>query len=211
MDWDKIDRPRKWSVTDERVSVSYGSCDAPRNDVSPACACIGCCCFICRLRHSFFALFFSKGVPRNIPIAVVDDDRTALSRKLVEMLDAAPTAYVAYVAPSMNEAERLMREGEIMAVVLIPSDFEKELLGGVPTPVEAYITGTNITVNGLLSKDPDHRDDLFRQACSCNCLRCEACQTNKRWPKSCPLDSIGMCCSILTSMTAIIWRRASCP
>ncbi len=69
------------------------------------------------------------------------------------MLDAAPTAYVAYVAPSMNEAERLMREGEIMAVVLIPSDFEKELLGGVPTPVEAYITGTNITVNGLLSKD----------------------------------------------------------
>ena len=102
---------------------------------------------------AFFALFFSKGVPRNIPIAVVDDDRTALSRKLVEMLDAAPTAYVAYVAPSMNEAERLMREGEIMAVVLIPSDFEKELLGGVPTPVEAYITGTNITVNGLLSKD----------------------------------------------------------
>ena len=101
----------------------------------------------------FFALFFSNGVPRNIPIAVVDDDRTALSRKLVEMLDAAPTAYVAYVAPSMNEAERLMREGEIMAVVLIPSDFEKELLGGVPTPVEAYITGTNITVNGLLSKD----------------------------------------------------------
>ncbi|MCX4300683.1 MAG: ABC transporter permease [Alistipes sp.] len=102
---------------------------------------------------AFFALFFSKGVPRNIPIAVVDDDRTALSRKLVEMLDAAPTAYVAYVAPSMNEAERLMREGEIMAVVLIPSDFEKELLRGVPTPVEAYITGTNITVNGLLSKD----------------------------------------------------------
>lgn len=102
---------------------------------------------------AFFALFFSKGVARNIPIAVVDDDRTALSRKIVEMIDATPTAYVAYVAPSMFEAERLMREGEIMAVVLIPSDFEKDLLGGVPTQVEAYITGTNITVNGLLSKD----------------------------------------------------------
>lgn len=102
---------------------------------------------------AFFALFFSKGVARNIPIAVVDDDRTALSRKIVEMIDATPTAYVSYVAPSMFEAERLMREGEIMAVVLIPSDFEKDLLGGVPTQVEAYITGTNITVNGLLSKD----------------------------------------------------------
>ncbi len=101
----------------------------------------------------FFALFFSKGVARNIPIAVVDNDRTALSRKLIDMIDAAPTPYVAYSAQSMVEGERLMREGVIMAVVLIPDDFEKKLLGNVPAPVEAYITGTNITVNGLLSKD----------------------------------------------------------
>lgn len=101
----------------------------------------------------FFALFFSKGVARNIPIAVVDNDRTLLSRKLIDMIDAAPTPNVAYSAQSMIEAERLMREGAIMAVVLIPADFEKKVLGNVPAPVEAYITGTNITVNGLLSRD----------------------------------------------------------
>lgn len=105
------------------------------------------------LAFGFFALFFSKGVARNIPIAVVDDDHTALSRKLAEMIDAAPTAYVAYSVQSMSEGERLMREGDIMAVVLIPSGFEKKILGNVPVPVEAYITGTNITVDGLLSKD----------------------------------------------------------
>ncbi|MDE7451349.1 MAG: ABC transporter permease [Alistipes sp.] len=102
---------------------------------------------------AFFAVFFSKGVARNIPIAVVDDDRTALSRKLVEMIDATPTAWIAYQAQSMTEAERLMRDGEVMAVVLIPYGFEKGLLGNVPVAVENYVTGTNITVNGLLSKD----------------------------------------------------------
>lgn len=101
----------------------------------------------------FFALFFSEGVARNIPIAVVDNDRTALSRKLIDMIDATPTAEVAYSLQSMAEAERSMREGAIMAVVLIPADFEKKLLGNVPAPAEAYITGTNITVNGLLAKD----------------------------------------------------------
>ncbi len=102
---------------------------------------------------AFFAVFFSKGVARNIPIAVVDDDRTSLSRKLAEMIDATPTAWIAYSVQSMSEAERLMREGEVMAVVLIPYGFEKGLLGGVQVPVENYVTGTNITVNGLLSKD----------------------------------------------------------
>lgn len=101
----------------------------------------------------FFALFFSRGVARNIPIAVVDNDHTALSRKLIDMIDAAPTPDVAYSLQSMAEGERSMREGAIMAVVLIPADFEKKVLGNVPAPVEAYITGTNITVNGLLSKD----------------------------------------------------------
>lgn len=77
------------------------------------------------IAFGFFALFFSKGVARNIPIAVFDQDHTALSRKLTDMIDAAPTAYVAYSPQSMAEGERLMREGDIMAVVLIPSGFEK--------------------------------------------------------------------------------------
>jgi len=102
---------------------------------------------------AFFAVYFSKGVARNIPIAVVDDDRTPLSRKLADVIDATPTAWIAYSAQSMAEAERLMREGEVMAIVLIPYGFEKGLLGNVQVPVENYVIGTNITVNGLLSKD----------------------------------------------------------
>ena len=102
---------------------------------------------------AFFALLFNKGVARDIPIAVLDDDHTSLSRKVTQMIDATPTALVAYEIQDMDEGERLMREGRIMAIVQIPAFFEKNILSNSQTRLENYVSGTNITVNGLLSKD----------------------------------------------------------
>lgn len=102
---------------------------------------------------SFFALLFGQGAIRNIPIAVLDQDNTSLSRKVVQMIDETPTALVAYGIQDMTEGERLMREGKIMAIVLVPPFFEKSILSNTQTHLENYVSGTNITVNGLLSKD----------------------------------------------------------
>ena len=60
---------------------------------------------------------------------------------------------VAYEIQDMDEGERLMREGKIMAIVQIPAFFEKNILSNSQTHIENYVSGTNITVNGLLSKD----------------------------------------------------------
>ena len=102
---------------------------------------------------AFFALLFNQGAIRNIPIAVLDQDNTTLSRKAVQMIDDTPTAMVAYGIQGMDEGERLMREGRIMAIVQIPAFFEKNILSNSQTRLENYVSGTNITVNGLLSKD----------------------------------------------------------
>ena len=102
---------------------------------------------------AFFALLFNQGAIRNIPIAVLDQDNTTLSRKAVQMIDDTPTAMVAYGIQGMDEGERLMREGRIMAIVQIPAFFEKNILSNSQTLLENYVSGTNITVNGLLSKD----------------------------------------------------------
>ncbi|MDE7305306.1 MAG: ABC transporter permease [Alistipes sp.] len=101
----------------------------------------------------FFAILFHKGVARDIPIAVLDEDHSTLSRKVAQMIEDTPTARVAYGIQSMTEGERLMREGRISAIVQIPAFFEKNILSNTQTHMEAYVSGTNITVNGLLSKD----------------------------------------------------------
>lgn len=102
---------------------------------------------------AFFALLFNQGVARNIPIAILDEDHTTLSRKVAQMIDDTPTAMVAYDIQDIDEGERLMREGRVMAIVQIPASFEKCILSNTQTHIENYVSGTNITVNGLLSKD----------------------------------------------------------
>lgn len=101
----------------------------------------------------FFAALFEKGIARNIPIAVLDNDHSDLSRKVTTMIGDTPSVMVAYEVQDMAEAERMMREGRIDAVVLIPFDFAKNIMSNRQTTVDAYVTGSNITANGLLSKD----------------------------------------------------------
>ncbi len=105
------------------------------------------------LSFVFFAVLVQTGVARDSPRAVLDQDRSTLSRKVTQMIEETPTALVAYGIQSMDEGERLMREGRISAVVQIPAFFEKNILSNSQTHIEAYISGSNITVNGLLSKD----------------------------------------------------------
>ena len=85
---------------------------------------------------AFFAVLLYKGVARDIPIAVVDQDNSTLSRKVTQMIDATPTAWVAYGVQGMEEAERLMLQGKIMGIVLIPDFFEKNILNNNQTHLQ---------------------------------------------------------------------------
>ncbi len=102
---------------------------------------------------ALFALLFSRGAARDMPVAVCDEDHTPLSRRLVQMIDDTPSVRVAYDVQSMIEGERLVREGRVYGVVFVPEGFEKQILSNGQTHVENYVSGTNITVNGLLTKD----------------------------------------------------------
>ena len=41
---------------------------------------------------SLITLIFSANVPRKLPVAIVDQDHTALSRKIIRMIEATPIA-----------------------------------------------------------------------------------------------------------------------
>lgn len=105
------------------------------------------------LSFLFFVVLFRSGVPHDVPVAVLDADRTPLSRQLTRMVDATPTATVAYRITDMEEGERMLREGKIDAIVSIPRNFEKDIYSNTQTHVVAYIDGVNITRNGMLNKD----------------------------------------------------------
>ena len=100
----------------------------------------------------FFAIFFSQEVVGSLPVAVVDEDNSYLSRRLVSMLRAThETAMVEEVA-NMAEARSKLLSGNVVGVVEIPNAFARNILSGTTAEVLYYDSGTNISTSSLSSK-----------------------------------------------------------
>lgn len=100
----------------------------------------------------FFAIFFSQEVVGALPVAVVDEDNTPLSRKVVSMIRATPQTSLVKEIPDMTTARSSVLQGEVVAVVEIPSGFSKSLLSGETANVVFYDSGANISTNSLTAK-----------------------------------------------------------
>lgn len=93
---------------------------------------------------------FSAGVIRDLPIAVVNQDHTALSDKVSRMVNASPTVNIIEELSDISSAQSLMRRGEISAIIVIPSDFEKDLIQGSSPTLSVYLNNVNVVAGGVL-------------------------------------------------------------
>lgn len=96
------------------------------------------------------AIFYSS-VPRKLPVAVVDQDHTALSRKTTEYINATPIAAVDASLLSLDEARNAMKEGRLDAVVFIPQGTEKNIYKGGHSNIALYLNNANVIKGSLLN------------------------------------------------------------
>ncbi len=78
---------------------------------------------------------------RNLKLAVLDQDRTAESRRLVESFTASGYFTVAARLDRVEEAEPLLQRGRARMVLVIPPGFARELAAGRSAPVQALVDG----------------------------------------------------------------------
>jgi ABC-2 type transport system permease protein len=83
---------------------------------------------------------------RNIPLAVVDLDRSASSRRLLDAYRAADYFRLAFDVDSEDQLRQLIDGGEARAGLIIPADFNERLLGGATAPVSFVIDGSDPSV-----------------------------------------------------------------
>jgi ABC-2 type transport system permease protein len=95
---------------------------------------------------------FQKGVVKEIPIAVVNQDQSSLSIKIENNLNAASEVSVVQIVPDMFQAKEAMERAEIEAIVLIPEGTEKSVLAGAEAAVPIFINGSNVLKAGLLQR-----------------------------------------------------------
>ena len=102
----------------------------------------------------FYPQPYLNQILRKIPIAVVDNDLSELSRRIVQTLDASGAVKVAMRADTLPQARAALDRGDVFAVVGIPPETERDVLKGTAVHVPIYADATYLfifrtTANGI--------------------------------------------------------------
>ena len=83
---------------------------------------------------------------RKLPIAVVDNDLSDLSRQIVETLDASGALSVAVRARTLADARTAIYRGKAFAAVEIPAGTERDMLKGITAHIPVYADATYLFI-----------------------------------------------------------------
>jgi ABC-2 type transport system permease protein len=83
---------------------------------------------------------------RKLPIAVVDNDLSDLSRRIVEALDASGALSVAVRARTPAEAHAAIDRGKAFAAVEIPAGTERDVFKGITAHIPVYADATYLFI-----------------------------------------------------------------
>lgn len=85
-----------------------------------------------------YSFIYTNEVVREVPIVVVDDNRSSLSREFLRDLDASPDVEIVSYCANMQEAQLHIKHREAYGIVYVPRDFTLRLSRGEQVAVSAY-------------------------------------------------------------------------
>ena len=96
---------------------------------------------------------FWVGMPRGLPIAVLDGDHSSVSRQLLRLLDASPGLRVAARPADEREGQALLRQGAVYALLAVPEGFASEIKRGRAGRTVLLHNAQFATHSGLIQRD----------------------------------------------------------
>lgn len=130
-----------------------------------------------------YSYVYTNEVVREVPVAVVDESHSELSRELLRKMDASPDMKIVAYCDNLSAAQEMIRRQEVYGIVRIPSDFTRELWKGNQAPIGLYcdmssmlyykallLTATNVSlevnknikVNHYLPSTTDRQAEITR-------------------------------------------------
>lgn len=99
------------------------------------------------------AWIFSGGVPRDLPLTLVDADQSSTSRQLARLVDAAPGVAITRAAPDLNAADADLRRRDSYGVLYIPLGFGGDLSRGANTELALQYNAQWVNHAGQVSSE----------------------------------------------------------
>lgn len=103
------------------------------------------------LAPAFLLVIFTYSLSvdvKNVSVAVLDQDNTALTRRYLSLLTSTADLVVDHFAAGYGDVERWINRGRVRAAVVIPSGFTADARSGRPTAIQVIVDGTDPTTAG---------------------------------------------------------------
>lgn len=110
--------------------------------------------FIAPIVFSIIVIWtFSAGIPKNLPIAVLDLDNSDITRTITRAIDSTPSAKVRYKVENYNQGYDLIKEGKVYAIIVYPQNFKKDLNRNNTPKIVYYYNNQMILIGSIITKD----------------------------------------------------------
>lgn len=128
-----------------------------------------------------YSAIYTNEVVREVPVAVVDESNSALSREILRKMDASPDMSIRSYCRNMEQAQEMMRRQEVYGIVRIPESLDKDLTRGEQSSIGLYcdmssmlyykvllVTATNVSlevnkdikVENYVTGSTDRQDEI---------------------------------------------------
>lgn len=114
--------------------------------------------------YVFFTSMMASGLPDDMPLGIVDNDRTTTSRQLVRNLDAFQQTRVAACYPSVSDARRAVQRGDIYGFYYIPEGTTRKAQRQEVPTVSFYTNYSYLVAGSLLYRDMRMMSELVSGA-----------------------------------------------
>lgn len=103
--------------------------------------------------YIFFTTLMGEGLPKEMPVGVVDMDETSVSRNIVRNLDAFTQTNVVAHYPDVAQARHAMQRGEIYAFFYLPKGLSVDATNLEQPTISFYTNNSYLIAGSLLLRD----------------------------------------------------------
>ncbi|HXZ16753.1 MAG TPA: ABC transporter permease, partial [Roseiarcus sp.] len=127
---------------------------------------------------------------RDLPIAVVDQDHSELSRAYIQALDADEALRVVAAPATLAEARTALDEQRIFGIVVIPADTERDIMKGDDAAIAAYVDSAYFLVYSRISEGISDASRSLDLAIAASGARADGSLAHAALVKGSPVESL---------------------
>jgi ABC-2 type transport system permease protein len=105
------------------------------------------------LVFTFFGIIYQKQYARDLPIAIWDEDHSAVSRQMTRMLEQSQSIHIVDQVLNGAELEHKLKKGQIYGAVHFPKDMEKTIKSNHEVNITLFTNSVAMVASKLIYKD----------------------------------------------------------